>query len=216
MSVRDGSISRARRRIAEDRQRTLREIDTARRSAGLSDRELGRACGASASTVCRVLGGKTAHTDLEFLACLGAAVGQELRLRTFPAGDPIRDAGQARLLERLRSELHPSLGWRTEVPLPIDGDMRAWDAVVSGRAWRLAVEAETVLTDIQAVERRLALKRRDGKLDHVLLLVADTRRNRAAVLASPAAFADLAAPARVVLAALREGRDPGGSGVVFL
>lgn len=188
----------------------------ARRGAGLSDRDLGRACGTSASTVCRVLGGKMGHTDLDLLACLAAAVGQELRLRAFPVGDAIRDAGQARLLERLHRDVHPALRWSTEVPLPIDGDKRAWDAMISGPGWRIGVEAETVLVDVQAVERRLALKRRDGRVDHVLLLIADTRRNRAAVAAAPAAFADLATPARVVMAALRDGRDPTGGGVIFL
>src|SRR5262245_16175757 len=186
MSVRDGSVSRARRRISEDHDRVLRDLDLARRVSGLSDREIGRACGVSASTICRVLAKGRAFVDLELLSAMAATLGLDLRLRAYPSGEAIRDAGSARLLERLRRQLHSTMRWRTEVALPIPGDFRAWDAVITGTGWRLAVEAETVLTDIQAVERRLALKRRDGGIEHVLLLVADTPRNRRARWAAPA------------------------------
>jgi hypothetical protein len=97
----------------------------------------------------------------------------------------------------------------TEVALPIDGDRRAWDAMIVGAGWRVGVEAETVLDDIQAVERRLALKRRDGDVDHVILLVADTRRNRLALAAAPGAFGDLPPRARMARRTLAAGRNPG-------
>lgn len=147
---------------------------------------------------------------------MGAAVGLDVRLRAYVAGDPIRDAGQQRLLGRLRRRAHPGLGWGTEVPLPIDGDRRAWDALIRGAGWLAAVEAETVLDDLQAVERRVALKQRDGGVDHVILLVADTRRNRRALAAAPHAFAGFSRDARTVLRALGAGRDPGCSAVLFL
>jgi hypothetical protein len=50
----------------------------------------------------------------------------------------------------------------------------------------------------------------------VILLVADTPRNRRALAAAPAAFGDLPLRTREILAALRDGRDPGGSGIVIL
>ena len=78
--------------------------------------------------------------------------------------------------------------WRTEVPIGVDGDLRAWDAVVDGSGWTLHVEAETVLDDVQAVERRLSLKSFDGAAQRVLLLLADTPRNRRAMAVSQAAF----------------------------
>jgi hypothetical protein len=137
-------------------------------------------------------------------------------MRAYPSGDPIRDVGQQRLLDRLRVRLHPTLTWRTEVPLPIDGDLRAWDAVIGGRGWRVAVEAETVLDDIQAVERRLNAKQRDGGIDHVLLLLAATTRNRQAVLAAPGSFSKLGMRTRDILRALAQGLDPGGCGFVVL
>src|SRR3990170_5607742 len=61
------------------------------------------------------------------------------------------------------------------------GDRRAWDAVVRGRGWCAGVEAETRLRDAQATARRIGLKARDGDVDHVVLLLADTRRNREAL-----------------------------------
>ena len=146
---------------------------------------------------------------------MGAVVGLDVRLQVYPAGDPIRDAGQQRLLERLRERLGPSLGWRTEVPLPIDGDRRAWDAMIRGSDWRLAVEAETVLDDLQSLERRIALKQRDGGVDHVLVVIADTRRNRRAVASAALLFAGSSRDTRRTFRALADGRDP-GSAVILL
>jgi hypothetical protein len=88
---------------------------------------------------------------------------------------------------------------------------------VTGRAaWRVGVEAETVIDDTQALDRKLALKTRDGNVDHVILLVADTPRNRRALAAANASFAALPLRTRDVLVALRAGVEPRGSGVVLL
>jgi transcriptional regulator with XRE-family HTH domain len=216
MGTKSGVADRARRRIAEDERRVRADIAAARRNTGLSQDALGAACGISGSAAGRIENGVTDIVDLRTLAALAAAVGLDLRLRAYPAGDPIRDAGQQRLLERLHARLHPGLRWATEVPLPVDGDKRAWDALIRGDAWRIAVEAETVLDDIQAQERRLALKQRDGAVDHVILLVADTRRNRRALVAAPAAFATFSRDARPVLRALGSGADPGTNAIVIL
>lgn len=50
----------------------------------------------------------------------------------------------------------------------------------------------------------------------LILLVADTRRNRHAVEAAPASFAGFGRDARATLHALRAGAHPGRSGIVFL
>ncbi|HEY7132858.1 MAG TPA: hypothetical protein VH440_11435 [Candidatus Limnocylindrales bacterium] len=169
----------------------------------------------SRSSAQRALRGQRRADAME-LACLGAAVGLDVRLRAYPGGDAIRDAGQARLLERLHREVHPILRWRTEVTLPDDGDLRAWDAVINGPEWQLPVEAETVLDDLQALERRLNLKLRDGRADHLVLLIADTTRNRRALASAPASFRGWPLRTRDILGALRAGRDPGAGGIVFL
>jgi transcriptional regulator with XRE-family HTH domain len=202
--------------MADDDRRVRSDIGAARRGAGLSLDDVGAACGLSGSAVGRIESGATKTVDVRTFAAIAAVVGLEVRLRAYPAGDPIRDAGQQRLLERLRARLHPTLRWSTEVPLPIEGDLRAWDALIKGHDWRLAVEAETVLDDLQALERRLALKRRDGSEDHLLLLVADTHRNRRALALAPAAFAELPLNTRAILRALAWGDDPDTSGIVIL
>ena len=177
---------------------------------------MGRRCSLSRSAVERLEHGRRRST-LDELARFGAVVGLDVRLKAYPGGDAVRDVGQQRLLERLRRDIHPRLRWRTEVPLVTSGDLRAWDAVIGGRGWAVAVEAETVLIDLQALERRLELKRRDdaGRIDHLVLLVADTRRNRATLASAPAAFAALPARTRDVLGALRAGDRPPSDGIVI-
>jgi transcriptional regulator with XRE-family HTH domain len=215
MTSRDSQIHRAARTADEDEARVRADIARSRRGAGLSHAEVGRRCGMSRTMVARAETGMRPTTIHEF-ARMGAAVGLDVRLRAYSAGDPIRDIGQQRLLGRLRPRVDPSLGWGTEVPLAIEGDRRAWDAVIRGAGWRMTVEAETLLDDIQAVERRVALKQRDDGVDHVILLVADTRRNRRALAAAPHAFAGFSRDARTVLRALGAGCDPACSAPLFL
>jgi transcriptional regulator with XRE-family HTH domain len=194
--------------------RARSDVGQARRSAGLSLDTVGKACQIAGSTAQRIETGAIRNPDLVVFAEMAAAVGLELRIRAYQAGEPIRDAPQQRLLERLRAVLPPTVRWRTEVGLPIDGDRRAWDAMLTGSSWRAAIEAETVLDDIQAVERRVSLKHRDGGVEHVILLVADTRRNRRALLAAPAAFGGFSRDAGRVLRSLRRGDAPESSAIL--
>jgi hypothetical protein len=141
----------------------------------------------------------------------------ELSARAYPAGPALRDAAHLALLERLRKWIGAAFTWRTEVPLGPPGDQRAWDAVLTGIGVRIAVEAETRLRDLQALLRRLELKRRDGQVDRLVLLVADTRANRAFLrVASGLLVQSFPVPHAVALAALSDGRDPGGDAIVLL
>ncbi len=91
--------------------------------------------------------------------------------------------------------------------------------MIRGADWRVGVEAETVLDDLQALERRLGLKRRDGDVDHVMLLVADTRQEPrvGSRVARPSLHRSAAVGAAAVLAALREARnDAAERNAVFL
>lgn len=215
-STRERPGDRGRRRARSDLHVVAADERRSRIGAGLSLRAVGDATGIDHARIWRFERGQFGELGVEDIVAIGAVVGLEVRLRAFPAGDAIRDAGQQRLLERLRPRVHASLGWGTEVGLPIEGDLRAWDAVIRADGWSVGVEAETVLDDLQALDRRLALKRRDGRMDHVILLVADTHRNRRALAAAPGAFADLPLRAREILGALGRGADPGGSGIVIL
>jgi len=216
MANRERPGDRGRRRGSESRQRLGTDLRRGRVGAGLSLREVGAATGIEPTRIWRFERGQPTRLTIDDLGAIAAVVGLELVVRCYPAGDPIRDAGHTRLLERLHRELHSNLKWSTEVPLPNPGDLRAWDAMTGRDAWRVGIEAETVIDDTQALDRKLALKRRDGGVDYVVLLIADTRRNRAALAAATAAFADLPFGTRSILAALRAGIEPAGSGIVLL
>jgi hypothetical protein len=151
------------------------------------------------------------------VAELLAVVGLDLSCRAYPAGQPLRDAAHVRLLADFRGRLHRSLRWATEVPLPAYGDQRAWDATVTGEGWRYGVEAETRPTDAQALERRLALKRRDGGVDGVLLVLPDTRHVAGFLRDGSAALsAALEVPGVRALELLAAGVNPGGSALIVV
>jgi transcriptional regulator with XRE-family HTH domain len=183
MGTRSSAVSvgadRARRIAAE----LTTELRRARIDRGLSQADVGRAVGLSGQQVSRIERGLAPDVSITGLCRLLAVVGLEVSARAYPTGEPIRDRAHVALLGRFRQQLHRSLRWRTEVPLPIAGDLRAWDGHVSGAGWRIGVEAETRPTDLQALERRLALKLRDGCVDAVILVLANPRHNRALVQA---------------------------------
>ncbi len=73
------------------------------------------------------------------------------------------------------------------------------------------------LDDLQALERRIALKRRDGGIDTVILLIADTRRNRRHLADHRAALGTgFPLDGRALLYALRAARAPEASGILIL
>ena len=190
-------------------------------SAGLSLRAVGRAVGMSYTQVGRIERAVHANVSATQLARIGAVVGLDVRIRAYPGPAPLRDAAQLALLDRLRQRLNPILTVRTEVPLPVESDQRAWDAVINGfvthHAPLLPAEAETRIHDFQAQTRRILLKARDGGFDHVLIVVAATRSNRRAVRAAGNAVGEMfPVPAREALAALAAGEHPGGSALLFL
>src|SRR5207248_6733380 len=104
------------------------------------------------------------------------------------------------------------LTFRTEVVLRVvegRAERRAWDAVLFAGQSRCAVELEMRLRDVQAVLRRIDLKRRDDPTESFLLLVAGTRHNRQTLAEFRSLFRDLPIlRPSVVRAALAEGRLP--------
>ncbi len=196
--------------------RTATELLTARRAAGTSQRELGRHVRVSHTKIGKAERGEPDQLTIELAAKMAAVLGLQLNVTLHPDGDPVRDAAHLALIERFRARLASNLRWRTEVPVPIEGDRRSADAVVDGQGIRAMIEAETRIDDVQALERRVNAKRRDLAIGRVILLVADTRHNRAVVSEVPALRARFPVSTRACLAALAQGRDPGGDALVFL
>jgi hypothetical protein len=140
----------------------------------------------------------------------------------------MRDAAHFALLSRLRARVATTLAWRAEVPVvaslaPVASgdrgprDRRAWDAIIEGRDWRVGVEAETRLFDIQALERRVALKQRDGAVAAVILLVNDTVNNRRILALDDLGLRDrFPGSARAALQQLAAGLPPAANTLLVL
>ena len=162
--------------------------------------------------------GEIRSPTVDQLSRAAVVVGLKLTLRAVPDGDPMRDAAHARLLERFRKQLGPGIVWRTEVPVNGATDLRGWDGMAIVPDERIGIEAETRLRDGQATWRRSQRKRdADRTVGSMILLLADTRANRAALQEIREALRhDLPLDTRTVLSALRAGRAPGASGIVLL
>ena len=194
-----------------------REIRLARVIGGLRQVDLARSAGTTQARVSRLERGHALDVGLPELARLAGAVGLKLVALCYPAGSPLRDAGQIALLERLRLQIAPVWGWRTEVPVNSPGDLRAIDALLTFGRCSIAVEAWTRLADLQAQTRSAQLKRRDIGATRLVILLADTWANRQA-LNSVAGHVTASFPlgTRAILVALRAGRDPGADGIAIL
>lgn len=221
MPPRERSIDRGTRIARHDLAAVGADIRTARLSSGLSLRSVGRACAMSYSQVGRIERAVLRSVSVIQLGRVGAVVGLDVRIRAYPGPAPIRDVAQVSALGRFRKLLHPGLKLRLEVPIPIERDQRTWDGVVSGLVdgpgGAIPVECETRLHDLQGQLRRIQLKCRDGRAGEVLLVVVGTRPNRTVVREAWPLLGDLfPITGRRALAALRAGRHPGGSAIIFV
>jgi transcriptional regulator with XRE-family HTH domain len=223
MSPRERPIDRGRRIARCDLVRIGEEFREARLSVGLALARVGEAVDMSASQVSRIERGLLPTASVDQLARIGAVLGLDVRVRGYPGPDPIRDAPQNGLLDRLRLRLHPTLSLPREVPIQGASHQRAWDGMMRGLQGgpedrsNMPVEGETRIHDYQAQTRRIWLKAADAGEPYVLLVVADTRRNREAIRAAGTAIDDaFPVPARRALAALAVGEHPGGSALVVL
>jgi transcriptional regulator with XRE-family HTH domain len=215
----DRGTARGRRIISESGI----ELRAARIDRGLTLADAAKATRMSVSKVSRIERGLAGSLTVMDLARLYAVVGLEISVRAFPGGPPVRDIAQTTLLGRFRDRLHRSISWSIEVPLPLSGDRRAWDAVVTGggplasATWRFGIEAETAPHDVQALARRLSLKARDGAVDGVILVLPATRRTRDFLRhAGSVLSADFPVPGARALEALVTGMAPPGNAIVVI
>ena len=189
----------------------------ARLDAGMSLRTAAARAGISHTQLRRIELGLVDRLTFEQAGTTCAAVGLRLHARAVPGSGPTLDAAQLALLDRLRMRVPVALPFDTEVPIPLPGDRRAWDAVLGTEPEETPVEAETRLRDLQALERRSLLKLRDSGFDRMILLVSDTPHNRGVLDLHRASLrASFPLDTRAVLAALRQGRAPSASGIVVL
>jgi hypothetical protein len=152
------------------------------------------------------------------LARIAAAVGLDVWVRTYPGPEPIRDQGQATLGDSFLRSVNAPLIVRTEVRIGDRRDLRAWDLTIAEPAGRrCGVELETRFIDAQAQHCRISQKLADSGFDMVLVVVADTRANRAAVRAAAGYLgSDYVIDDPATLDALRNGRLPARSALIFV
>jgi transcriptional regulator with XRE-family HTH domain len=222
MATRETPADRGSRVARHDLARIGNEFRDARLAAGLSVARVAQAVGLSKSHVSRIERGQVPDVATRHLGRIGAVLGLDVRLRAYPGGDPLRDAGQVRLGARFLTRLHQAIRARAEETLPGSGDRRAWDLWLDGwidgaERTGLPVELETHVTDYQALLRRAHRKMHDGNVRSILLVIADTPFNRRSIAAAGILVAsDFPVSPRAALASLAAGVRPSGSALIFL
>ena len=193
-----------------------REARTLRLRAGLSQARVAVAVGVSRQWVCHLELGRVRSVDLRRAALLFAFLGHKLVVNAYPTGEPLRDAGQVRLLERFNARLAPQWRRTVEAVMPLAGDLRAWDEMLIGPV-RIGVEAETRPSDLQAVERGMTTKQRDSGVERIVLVIAASAANRS-LLRRHVGMVRQTFPldTRATLIALGACQDPGANGLVVI
>ncbi|MEO7295873.1 MAG: helix-turn-helix transcriptional regulator [Candidatus Limnocylindria bacterium] len=217
MPYRIRPLDEAIRRSNRDAIELGEQLAVARRTCGATQAEVARALGWSPSRVRRIeRGQRKSITHLE-LACIASVVGLRYSGRLFVGTTRLRDATQLEMIAGYRA-LAVGCGWnvRIEDPVPITGDLRAFDLMLRRAATRVAHEFTSRLYDVQAQIRPLLQKQRDAGGGTLILVIKDNAENRRLVREAGETLRDLfPLSSRDVLQAIREGRDPESNGIVF-
>lgn len=217
MAVRQSALREAGRAASWSLRILGRELRVARITGGMTQRAVGGRIGRAASHVSRVEHGLIPGLTMAQLHRHAATVGLKPFVNLYPAVSRPLDHAQLTLLSAFRDRLNN--GWRVdlEVPMPISGDLRAADAVISRPGLRVMVEVITRLADFQAQLRAARRKVRDLKADRLVFVVAATATNRHALRDVGAAVSDaFPVGTRTALHRLAAGEDPGGDALVLL
>jgi transcriptional regulator with XRE-family HTH domain len=217
MPTRTDRLVDAERSAHQRLEHALAECRQERIRVGVSQRQVADALGYSRQLITLLEAGRLKEVGLIQLSRYAAAIGLDLSVRLYPSSPLLRDVAQVKLLERLRRLIGDEWRWRTEVPVSHDPrDLRAIDAVLARGSARVGIEAITRLVDSQADTRRIVLKQEVSEIRCLILLLADTRHNRAAIeMAGTSLRADFPLRARQVLADLRAGREPSANGLLL-
>lgn len=193
------------------------DLREARLARGLTQTDVAHAINVSDAQVSRIERGRLDRLAITDLARHGAAVGLKLHARFYPNAGGLRDAAQLDLIRRFHTRIGDAWRWQLEAPLPIPGDQRAFDVLLTRDGTTIAVEAITRLRDAQAQLRAATGKQRDGEATRLVMLIKASHANRAALATAGDVLATTFPHAtRTTLAALTAGEDPGANGIVLL
>jgi transcriptional regulator with XRE-family HTH domain len=199
----------------------LSEFATAREAAGLSHEQLAGALGASPTSVRRLLTGRLNDPGVIAISEMASVLGFEMSLGLHPIGDPLRDKGQLAVGRRFEAMLAEVWSVTNETLLPGTGELRAWDKLLRlvGASPRhlVGADVETRVRDIQALTRRTRARERDGHVDAILIVLADTATNRRLAPQLRDSLGEgYATSPRTIMKALRLGERLPGSGVILV
>ena len=211
---------RARDRAVTQATRIGREIRTARGIVGFSVAAACTRAGIADSTWRRIERGAPG-ASVATLCAMTDAVGLDFVAQVFPGRGPqLRDTGQMELAQVIAAMASPA--WTANLEVPAGDHGGAIDLVLWGSGEIVAVEIERLMLDAQAQLRRLVLKRdwltaRHSRPVRLVVIVEDTRRNRAA-LAPHLSLLRTTFPAgsREVYGALRSGHAIGCDGMGWM
>lgn len=186
----------------------------------MSGQQVARRAGVSWSTQARVELGDPG-VSIGTACAVAEAVGLDIVIRAYPGRQPsLRDTGQLKIAELLRSEAHEL--WHPAIEFLIGQHGEAIDMVLFGPQEILCLEVERMATDWQAQYRRADRKREAlAALHHrptrLVMVIEDTARNRAALEPHLELVRSvLLAGSREVLRALRSGRPLGHGGLLWI
>ncbi len=184
MAIREGD-RQARRQAA----RLGGELAALRLRAGVSQAAVGRAVDVDRTVITRLERGDP-RVGLPIRFRVAALLGADLRLSAYAqAGPLIRDAVQARLLERILARLDRR--WRTIVEATVPGNSRmSVDLRLDSPSTTVLCEVESRIGSLEEIIRELHVKRTafldGGKAISVILALPATRHHRAIVQEHPA------------------------------
>jgi transcriptional regulator with XRE-family HTH domain len=219
MSTRESRLLRGRRRGRELTTAKVTELRGRRVTLGIGQPQLARELGLSVPQLWRLEANQVQEITVVRLSEMASVLGLELSMSLHELGDPIRDKGHIVLGRRFEDRLSDKWQVTNETLLPMPGDQRAWDKLLRLKAdnYRVGVDLETRIRDVQALTRRTRMRERDGGVDAILIVLSDSSTNRRLVEELRLALGpEYATPPRQLLGALRAGRRLPGSGVVLL
>jgi transcriptional regulator with XRE-family HTH domain len=202
-------------------RRAVRELREVRLMAGLSQSALARELDLDPSNLWRLEADGLADVGVVRLSEIASVLGYEVSVGLHPIGEPVRDKGQLACGRRFEALL--SDRWRVtdETLLPGAGEQRAWDKLLrlidTTPRYLVGVDIESRVWDVQAIVRRTRLRERDGQVDEILIVLADTAHNRRIADELRSGLGpDYQVGARSLLAGLRRGERLLGSGVLLV
>ena len=201
--------------------RLIREIREARQATGLTHGEIARAIGIARSNLTRLEAGKRDDVGIVECSKIASVLGYEVSVGLHPIGDPVRDKSQLACGRRFNALLTDRWRVTDETLLPGSGEQRSWDKLLrlvgESPRYLVGVDIESRVWDLQALVRRTRGRERDGQVDHILIVLADTAHNRRVADELRSGLGpDYAASPRRVLRALRAGEPIAGSAVILV